>query len=92
LGSPQNLQLVPGSIQYSQGMGYFDVNNPLPWCSPPITNPINSQPSWLNYTGNNTQNLSWNIDGMPVNCQLDSAYYLVIQFNATVLPQPVGNY
>jgi uncharacterized repeat protein (TIGR01451 family) len=92
LGSPQNLQLVPGSIQYSYGMGYFDVNNPLPWCSPPITNPINSQPSWLNYTGNNTQNLSWNINGMPGNCQLDSAYYLVIQFNATVLPQSFGNY
>ncbi|MBX5438427.1 MAG: hypothetical protein IRZ29_02665 [Thermoflavifilum sp.] len=91
LGTPQNLQLVPGSIHYTSGMGAFNVN--YPWtCFPGLSHPDTIQPSWVNYTGNNTQNLSWNINGMPGNCDLDSAYYLVISFDAVVQPQSFGNY
>lgn len=91
LGSPQNLQLVPGSIQYQHGMGAFNIY--YPWtCSPIWSQPDNTQPSWVNYTGSGNQNLSWTINGMPGSCELDSAYYLVIQFDAVVLPQSFGNY
>ncbi|SFV32793.1 hypothetical protein [Thermoflavifilum thermophilum] len=90
LGSPQNLQLVPGSIHYQHGMGAFNIY--YPWtCSPSWSQPDTTQPSWVNYTGSGNQNLSWTINGMPGSCYLDSAYYLVIQFDAVVLPQSFGN-
>jgi len=92
LGSPQNLQLVPGSISYQYGVGSFDIY--YPWtCSPSIPNPVNGQPTWVTLNpGSGNQNLSWNINGMPGSCYLDSAYYLIIQFDAEVLPQSFGNY
>ncbi|MCL6524286.1 MAG: DUF11 domain-containing protein [Thermoflavifilum sp.] len=93
LGSPQNLQLVPGSVSYTYGMGSFNVY--YPWnCFPNIPNPIHdtTPPSWVTNTSTPPQNLIWSISGMPGSCYLDSAYYLIIQFDAVVLPQSFGNY
>ncbi len=91
LSAPQFLE-INGPIKYRWGIGSFTPN--YTGCSP-LPTPINTAlPSWL--TASNvavgSQAPSWSINGMPGNCNLDSAYYLVIEFKAKVRPGAFGNY
>lgn len=92
LGLPQNLSLVPGSVNYSWGVGSFSPYSTMPSCISAFSNNSNATPSWLSVTQQTSQNLGWSISNMPENCDLNSASYLVIEFDATVLPQSFGQY
>lgn len=92
LGSPQNLSLVAGSVRYSYGVGYFSPYSTIPNCISSFSNYSATPPSWLTITQQTSQNLQWNLNGMPGNCELDKAYYLVIEFTVNVLPQSFGEY
>lgn len=89
--TPQNLQLIPGSVTYSHGIGYFNPYSTSPVCigSTNLSTPSTWTPPTLTGT---LQNLSWNISNMPGICELNKAYYLIIDFEVTVLPQSFGNY
>lgn len=93
LGNPplQELELVPGSVTYYWGDAPYNPYYITPGCIPGNSLPNNSTspPSWVN-DNLQTQNLTWNINNMPGLCELDRANYLVIEFEAKVLPQAFG--
>lgn len=92
LSTPQFLEIC-SPISYGWGIAYshpsyiFCNLTPMPTMS-------FSPPSWVtpSNVGIGSQNPSWSINGMPGECSLDSAYYLVIEFDAKVRPGPWGNY
>lgn len=92
LGLPQNLALISGSLTYSYGVGSFSPYSTTPGCMTDFSNISNTLPSWVSVTQQTTQNLGWSINGMPANCELDQASYLIIDFDATILPHPFGQY
>lgn len=90
--SLQNLGLVPGSVQYSYGMGPYSPYSTTPGCINSFSNISTTPPSWVSVTQQTSQNLGWSISNMPGNCELEYASYLIIEYQATVLPQSFGNY
>ena len=94
LGAPtlQNLELVPGSVTYSSGLASFSPYTTTPPCRSHFSNSSATPPSWLSVTQQTSQDLKWNISNMPGDCHLETASYLVIEFNAKVKPQSFGNY
>jgi uncharacterized repeat protein (TIGR01451 family) len=88
----QNLSLVAGSVTYSFGTGPFNPYLTTPGYMNHIGTPSTSFPPWVTVTQQTPQNLEWGINNMPGNCELDTAYYLIIEYKATVLPQSFGNY
>ncbi|HVX52564.1 MAG TPA: hypothetical protein VHB48_20560, partial [Chitinophagaceae bacterium] len=91
LGLPQHLQYVPGSISYAQGEGAFSSYSTTPSCVNPsdLSNATGWQTPTLSAAA---QNISGAITNMPGECALDKAYYLIIDFDAKVLPQSFGQY
>ena len=89
LSSPQFLE-INGPINYGWGIGSFTPNYTGCITLPTTTTP----PSWVtaNNTGIGTQAPSWTINGLPGSCNLDKAYYLIIEFKAKVRPGAWGNY
>jgi uncharacterized repeat protein (TIGR01451 family) len=90
----QNLELVPGSIEYFVGSGPYnsisgnkvcDVRQTITWQA--FNNP--DQYISINQPTSNTQ-LNWSISNLPGNCIFGQANYLVIEFRAKVLPQVYG--
>lgn len=90
--SLQNLGLVAGSVKYSYGMGPYSPYSTTPSCINSFSNISPTPPSWVSVTQQTSQNLGWSISNMPGNCELATASYLVIEYQATVLPQSFGNY
>jgi uncharacterized repeat protein (TIGR01451 family) len=85
----QNLQIVGSSISTSYyENNTYSINNWLcdnNFSNPqPITFPVTSDTS-------NLQDPSFGITGMPGICDLGKANYLVIEFDALILPQIYGN-
>jgi uncharacterized repeat protein (TIGR01451 family) len=94
LNTPQFLE-INGPIMYSWGNGDFTPNTTNCVTLPIGTNlPSTNLPSWLSASNVaiGSQSPSWSINGMPGNCNLDKAYYLVIEFKAKVRPGAWGNY
>lgn len=88
MGMPwQNLQINPGSITSSyyanQNKGYKNS------CNPPLTGGVTpSFPVIANTT--DLQNPFWDITNMPGICDFNKSNFLVIEFEATILPQLSG--
>ncbi|MGZ3755513.1 MAG: hypothetical protein ACXVAY_16990 [Mucilaginibacter sp.] len=89
--SLQNLSLVPGSVTYSYGTGPFTPYTVTPGCVADFANRSTSVP-WVSATQQSTQSEVWNISNMPGDCAVDETSYLIIDFDAKVLPQSFGNY
>lgn len=89
LSTPQFLE-INGPITYGWGIGSFTPNYTGCYALPMNT----TLPSWLtaSNTGVGSQAPSWSINGMPGECSLDKAYYLVIEFKAKIRPSTWGNY
>jgi len=92
LGLPnQNLQVVPGSINYT----YYEhesFSNNYSNCNLNFTNP--PQPITFGHTdniSNQLQDLSIDITNMPGTCDYGYGNFLVIEFDAEVLLQVYGN-
>ena len=87
LGLPQNLEILPGSITSDyyadQNAGYKNS------CSPPFGAPI-APPFPVVSDTTNLQNPFWNITNMPGICDVNKSNFLIIKFNAEVLPQLHG--
>ncbi|MEQ1746402.1 MAG: hypothetical protein ABMA02_13315 [Saprospiraceae bacterium] len=84
LGSPQNLEIVTSSVQYAFGLGSYFGYTPC-WVN--VGGFSNTPPAWLTANLSNLQNPSWAINGMPGECRLDMANFLVIKFDALIKPQ-----
>ncbi|NOR29440.1 MAG: DUF11 domain-containing protein [Lutibacter sp.] len=90
LGSPQNLEIMPGSITYdyyaNQNAGYKNS------CSPPFGAPDPIIPPF-SVTANTVdlQNPTWAITDMPGICDLNRSNFLIITFEAEILPQLSGS-
>jgi uncharacterized repeat protein (TIGR01451 family) len=91
LGSPQNLS-IEGSVRYSYGKAGFNPYRTTPNCISAFSYPSTSPPSWLKIIQQTPNNLNYDLKDMPGNCKLDEAFYLVIEFEAKVLPQSFGDY
>lgn len=89
LGSPQNLQLT-GPITYDyypdQNAGYKNSCNP-PFGAP---SPIPAGMTIVPTGSHNLQNLSLGINNMPGICDYNRSNFLIITFDAVILPQLSG--
>ncbi len=94
LGAPtlQNLELVSGSVTYSYGLASFSPYTTTPGCISNFSNVSSTPPSWVSVTQQIAQDLKWTINNMPGDCHLETASYLIIEFNAKVKSQSFGNY
>jgi len=83
----QNLQIIPGSITYeyyaNQDINYKNR------CNPPLGLPM-APPFPVASVTTDLQNPSWIITNMPGICDLYKSNYLIIKFNAKILPQLHG--
>lgn len=83
----QNLQIIPGSISYeyyaNQNKGYSNS------CNPPFGAPT-TPPFSVTANTVDLQNPFWNITNMPGICDYYKSNFLIIKFNAEVLPQLHG--
>lgn len=88
MGMPgQNLQINPGSITYDY---YANENNSYRnSCSPPFGAPI-APPFSVVANTSDLQNPFWTISGMPGICDYNRANFLIITFEAEILPQLSG--
>lgn len=89
MGMPgQNLQIIPGSISYkyyqNESLGYQNS------CNPYFGAPQTTIPFTVTANTSNLQNPTWAISGMPGICQYYRANFLIIEFQAKVLPQLHG--
>ena len=83
----QNLEILPGSITYEY---YADQNRSYRnSCSPPFGAPI-APPFPVVSNTTDLQNPFWNITNMPGICDYNRSNFLIIKFNAEVLPQLHG--
>jgi len=94
LGSPQSLEIC-SPISYTHGVGDYSYDPPYTNCTPANFTPVSTtKPLWVIETnvGIGSQNPTWTINGMPGECHIDQAYYLVIEFDAKVRPTTFGGY
>jgi uncharacterized repeat protein (TIGR01451 family) len=94
LSSPQFLEIC-GPVTYGHGVSAFTPNYTGCIDGNSLSTPMSTiPPGWINPINTNvgSQNPSWNITGMPGECSLDKAYYLVIEVTAKVRPTTWGNY
>jgi uncharacterized repeat protein (TIGR01451 family) len=92
LNTPQFLE-INSPIKYGWGIGSFaPIFTGSSFTPMPTMGTI--PPSWLaaSNIALGSQNPNWVISGMPGNCHLDSASYLVIEFKAKIRPGAWGNY
>lgn len=86
-GSPQNLNIVPGSSTYdyypNQNAAYKNS------CNPPFGAPI-PPPFIPTEDSSDLQNPFWTIPNMPGICDWNRANFLIITFDAIILPQLSG--
>ncbi len=89
MGMPaQNLQIIPGSINYKY---YTDENSGYAnSCSPSFGTPYPSLPFTVNANTSDLQDPTFTINGMPGTCELYKANFLIIEFEAVILPQLHG--
>lgn len=84
----QNLEIIPGSINYrfytNESIGFRNT------CNPVFGSPQPSLPFTVSANTSNLQSPTWNISGMPGICTNNRANYLIIEFEAKVLPQLYG--
>ncbi|WP_299527312.1 FISUMP domain-containing protein [uncultured Lutibacter sp.] len=88
LGSPQNLEINPGSISYDY---YSDQNAAYKnSCSPPFGTSI---PPPFSVVANTVdlQNPTWAITNMPGICDWNRSNFLIITFETEILPQLSGS-
>ncbi|MCP9757654.1 hypothetical protein EGI26_21025 [Lacihabitans sp. CCS-44] len=90
LSSPQSLELV-GSPTYQWGIGnYNPYSNGYLDCNASVPN--TGMPTWVTPNLADLSNPKWAINNMPGDCNLYSANYLIIEFEAKVKPQTYGPY
>jgi uncharacterized repeat protein (TIGR01451 family) len=83
----QNLEIIPGSITYEY---YADENRSYRnSCSPPFGAPT-APPFSVTANTTDLQNPFWNITNMPGICDYNRSNFLIIKFNAEILPQLHG--
>lgn len=86
-GIPQNLQIVPGSSVFeyypNQNAGYKNS------CNPPFGAPV-PPPFPVSEDATDLQNPFWNISNMPGICEWNKSNFLIITFDAVILPQLSG--
>ncbi|MFB2118753.1 hypothetical protein [Parapedobacter sp. 2B3] len=83
----QQLQLIPGSIQYA----YYPNHGKITKCSTPLLGTPEQPPFSVVANTADLQHPSWTVTGMPGTCQWNTGNYLVIYFDALILPQLHGN-
>jgi uncharacterized repeat protein (TIGR01451 family) len=87
LGPPQNLQIIPLSSVFdyypNQNAGYKNS------CNPPFGAPI-PPPFPVSEDSFDLQNPFWNIIDMPGICEYYKSNFLIITFDAVILPQLSG--
>jgi uncharacterized repeat protein (TIGR01451 family) len=83
----QNLQIIPGSITYE----YYDDENSSykNSCNPSFGTPM-APPFPITANTTDLQNPFWNIANMPGICDYNRSNFLIIKFNAEILPQLHG--
>jgi len=90
LGSPQNLEIMPSSITYDyyadQNAGYKNSCSPSFGAPDPITPPFSVTANTVDL-----QNPTWAITDMPGICDLNRSNFLIITFEAEILPQLSGS-
>lgn len=89
MGMPgQNLQIIPGSINYkyfaNQNYGFYNS------CNVNFGSPVTPVPFTVNANTSDLQNPTFNINGMPGICEYYKANFLIIEFEAKILPQLHG--
>ncbi|MFC2110324.1 hypothetical protein ACFLRU_07125 [Bacteroidota bacterium] len=89
LGVPgQNLQIMPGSITYDY---YADENLYFKYnCNPSFSSAAIPPPFSVIADTSDLQNPFWTITNMPGICDYNRANFLVIEFDAEILPQLSG--
>ncbi len=90
MGMPnQNLQIIPSSINYAyyanQSSGYKYSCNPYFGGVSPTTPPFSVVADTTDL-----QNPTWTISNMPGICDLYKSNYLIVEFEAIILPQLYG--
>jgi len=89
MGMPnQNLQIIPGSINYK----YFSNQNYgfLNSCNVNFGTPVSPMPFTVNANTSDLQNPTFTINAMPGICDYYKANFLIIEFEAKILPQLHG--
>jgi uncharacterized repeat protein (TIGR01451 family) len=89
MGMPsQNLQINPGSISYEYYADQYKglINS----CNPSFSTAPVAPPFSVVADTTDLQNPEWNVNNMPGICDYNKANFLVIEFEAEILPQLSG--
>lgn len=87
--SGQNLQIIPSSINYKYYADEWLSNQS--YCNPNFGTPAIPPPFPVTANTTDLHNPTWTISGMPGICDYYRANFLVIEFEALILPQLHGS-